>query len=58
MFPVLWRHMQQEPTQSLGRASTLALAVGVPGQAGEPGEDIEAALEDLERGPSPPNSAR
>lgn len=58
VFPVLWRHMQQEPTQSLSRASTLALAVGTPGLAGGPGEDIEAALEDLERGPSPPDSAR
>ena len=58
VFPVLWRHMQQEPTQSLGRASTLALAVGTPGLSGGPGEDIEAALEDLERGPSPPDSAR
>jgi hypothetical protein len=58
VFPVLWRHMQQEPTQSLSRASTLALAVGAPGMSGEPREDIEAALEDLERGPSPPDSAR
>lgn len=62
VFPVLWRLLQQEPTQSLSRASTLALAYpsapGAPGLSGEPLEDIEAALEDLERGPSPPDSAR